>query len=128
VLKNDQQTKMSGKHQSHHEMLESLERELVSPSTRKDSTRINELLADEFTEYGSSGKVFRKSDILSSVETAADYALSNFTFSDLAAGITLVKYKSIVSGQAALRSSIWVQNKGAWQLFHHQATVVPNAT
>ena len=89
---------------------------------------MNELLADEFTEYGSSGKVFHKSDILSSLDTGAEYILSNFTFSDLAQGVTIVKYKSIASGQAALRSSIWVQNNGAWQLMHHQATVAQNAT
>lgn len=119
---------LSGMTQSRHEILESLERELVSPSTRKDWTRMKELLADDFIEYGSSGKVFQKSDVLGSLDTGADYTLSNFTFSDLAEDVTLVKYKSIVSGQTALRSSIWVQIRGAWQLLHHQATVVPNAT
>ena len=88
---------------------------------------MNELLADEFEEYGSSGRIFRKSDILANLTLDIDYELSDFSFSDLALGITLVKYKSATKGQTALRSSVWVQSSGNWRLLHHQATVIPHA-
>lgn len=114
--------------QSHHEILESLEREMVAPGTRNDRGRMGEILAEDFEEYGSSGQHFRKPDVLDSLDTSTDYELSNFSFSDLARGVTLVKYNSLVSGQVSRRSSIWVQRGGQWQLLHHQATVVPNTT
>jgi len=109
-------------------MLEAFERELVCPDTRNDHARIAELLADDFEEYGSSGRVFRKSDVISAADFDTVYALSDFAFTDIAKGVTLVKYKSVVSGQPSLRSSIWVKASGAWQLLHHQATVFPDAT
>lgn len=90
---------------------------------------MDELLADDFEEYGSSGRVFQKSDVLETPCMGAAYVLSDFTFFDLAQGVALVKYTSVVSGQVALRSSIWSQSGGNWQLLHHQATVVvPGAT
>ena len=89
---------------------------------------MDQLIADDFEEYGSSGKVFRKSDILDTSFTSAKCNISNFTFCDLAQGVTLVKYMSANSGRTAMRSSIWVKNGSNWQLLHHQGTVVPNAT
>ena len=86
-----------------------------------------ELLADDFEEYGSSGRVFRKSDVLESVGGAVAYSLSEFTCHDIAQGVTLVKYLSETENSTALRSSLWVQSSGNWQLLHHQATVAPNA-
>jgi len=97
-------------------------------TTRKDAARMDELLADDFVEYVSSGKVLHKSGVLSAPDDGVEYALSDFSFTDFPQVVTLVKYKSVASSQAALRSSIWVQNGGAWWLMHHQATVVPNAT
>jgi GNAT superfamily N-acetyltransferase len=114
----------------HHKNLQSLEIELASPDTRADVSRISELLAEDFAEFGSSGKIIRKSDILAGVGagTFPTYELSDFTFRELAEDITLVKYRSFVSGRRALRSSIWVNNNGNWQLLHHQSTVVPEVT
>ncbi|WP_165787146.1 DUF4440 domain-containing protein [Pseudohalioglobus lutimaris] len=109
-------------------MLEALERDLVSPEIRNDRARMTELLADDFEEYGSSGRVFYKSDVLSAPDFGAAYDLSDFTFTDLAEGVVLVKYKAVVSNQESLRSSIWVKASSSWQLLHHQATVVPSAT
>ena len=88
---------------------------------------MNEVLADDFEEYGSSGKIFRKPDVLAKLDSNIDYTLSEFSFSDLAHGVTLVKYKSESEGKVALRSSVWVQDSGNWRLLHHQATVVPHA-
>jgi hypothetical protein len=109
--------------------IELLELELVNPKIRKDSARLNELIADDFEEFGSSGRVYKKEDVLHYLpqEEFVDYKLSNFSFKELGASCMLVKYQSIVGGKRAYRSSIWVKNSGQWQLVHHQATVVHNA-
>lgn len=110
-----------------YELLKSLELELVDPATRKNPSRLSELLAEEFEEYGSSGTVYRKNDILAHLadEHPACYELSGFSFRDLSPHCILVKYRSVVSGQQALRSSLWISADGHWQLLHHQSTVVP---
>lgn len=88
---------------------------------------MDDLLADNFEEFGSSGRAFRKSDVLDNPYTNDNCDLSNFTFVDLAQRVTLVKYKSAARGRTALRSSIWIKNGSTWQLLHHQGTVVTNA-
>lgn len=109
--------------------IKSLELELVSPDTRKDTARLSELISDDFEELGSSGRVYRKQDILNALpkEDSVNYELSDFTFNELSTGCILVKYRSIVSGKHALRSSIWVNSNGHWQIIHHQSTVEHNA-
>ena len=89
---------------------------------------MDELLDDDFVEYGSSGKVFLKSDVMDASGIGTPYELSDFTFRDLGPEVVLVQYISVVPDQVARRSSIWRKNCDAWQLLHHQATVVPNAT
>lgn len=112
-----------------YELLRKLEIELVQPATRRNVTRFSELIDDGFEEFGSSGKSYRKQDILDLLpkENKAHYKLSNFEFKTLSKDCILVKYKSISNGTTALRSSIWINNSGNWQMLHHQATVVQNA-
>ena len=43
--------------------LKGLEEELLVPTVRK-SPRLEELLADEFIEFGSSGRIYTKNDLV----------------------------------------------------------------
>ena len=106
--------------------IKSLELELVNPDARKDVRRLNELISDEFEEFGSSGVIYRKQDILSFLpqEEPVKYELSDFTFKRLSEGCILVKYRSVISGKHTFRSSIWINDNGSWQMLHHQATVI----
>ena len=108
--------------------IESLEKELVDPQIRKDLGRIHDLLSDEFAEFSSSGKVIRKCDVLESISKpgTTTYLLSDFKFKMLGNAYILVTYQSVTapSQQAAYRSSVWVNEKGRWQMLHHQATVI----
>ena len=42
----------------------SLEKSLLEPAIRSDLTKLNDLLHHEFLEFGSSGQVYNKQDIL----------------------------------------------------------------
>lgn len=111
--------------------IENLERELVDPKIRKDIGRIQERLFDEFVEFGSSGRVILKSDVIADANQSrmSTYQLSDFRFKLLGDSHILVAYSSVVSPsqQVALRSSIWISENGRWQMLHHQATVVPDS-
>lgn len=107
--------------------IESFERELVNPKTRSNAERIAKLLADEFLEFGSSGKVIRKRDVLDAAEKLGTmtFQLDDFNFKMLGESHVLVTYRSVTSSRAiAHRSSIWVKEYGSWKMLHHQSTVV----
>ena len=120
---------LNGKDMEDYSEIKLLELELANPDTRKNLARLNDLISDDFEEYGSSGRVYRKQNVLNALpkEEPTNYELSSFTFYELSKNCILVKYKSIVSGNHALRSSIWVKHNNQWQMLHHQATVVPTA-
>ncbi|MFD2637914.1 nuclear transport factor 2 family protein [Piscibacillus salipiscarius] len=89
-----------------------------------------DLLADDFFEYGSSGNTYNKEDQLAafkgeSHERNVVYQLSNFDMTQLADDVAHVTYKVFneQTEQYSLRSSIWRQCNGKWQMFFHQGTM-----
>lgn len=112
-----------------YDKIRELEIELANSDTRRNTDRLNELIDDSFEEFGSSGRSFRKQDILEILpnEKQVQIEFSEFEFESLSENCVLVKYKSTSNNIVALRSSIWRNNNGKWQVLHHQATKVPGA-
>jgi hypothetical protein len=113
------------------EQLCELEERLLAHSVRKDEEKVSALLADEFCEFGSSGTVYSKVDILDCLrdEEEIRIAMSNFVYRPIAEGVALVTYRSErieADGEviAAVRSSLWVMRDGRWQMVFHQGTRV----
>ena len=108
--------------------LQSLEEELLRPDVRRNSARVAELLADDFREFGASGRIFDKASILRELsdESPARLSLSDFACRQIAPDAVLVTYRSTRSDRAgertALRSSLWLHRDGRWQLLFHQGT------
>jgi hypothetical protein len=111
--------------------LRHLEEQLLQPEVRASTERVAALLADDFVEFGSSGQVFDKSQIMEVLkkETPARRSLSQFESTMLSDNIALVTYRaSRVSKPGAstvhtLRSSIWRLSNGQWQMVFHQGTI-----
>jgi hypothetical protein len=105
--------------------LRALELELINPQVRKNIKRIDELIADEFEEFSSSGKIFLKQDILRHISNESIvYELSDFSFRELSNECVLVKYCAFTEERKTLRSSIWVRYSDQWKMLHHQSTVM----
>jgi hypothetical protein len=109
----------------------SLETALHKREVRNSRARVAALIADDFIEFGRSGGVYNKHDVLSSLEeeqTDIRIEVSDFAVRELAAEVVLVTYKTTVrdvspaSDDAALRSSIWINRDGRWQMTFHQGT------
>jgi hypothetical protein len=112
--------------------LEALERELLQNSTRKNAERISQLLVDGFREFGSSGKIYSRSDIIATLQTESpvDLSLSDFEAVPLTTEISLVTYraeKRTADGTVlhSLRSSIWISDGTQWRILFHQGTLLP---
>jgi hypothetical protein len=84
--------------------LKGLEEELLVPAVRK-STRLTELLADDFIEFGSSGRIYTKSNLVAVPLAEAPVArtTSNFKVTSLAPDFALLTYK--IRDPSALRAS-----------------------
>ena len=95
---------------------------------RRDPQRVAALIADDFREFGTSGRVFDKASILAELatESSAQLSLTNFDCQQLASNIVLVTYRSQRTDAAgtrhALRSSVWTHRDGRWQIVFHQGT------
>jgi hypothetical protein len=49
------------------QLIHQLEQSLLEPSVRQSVTLLNQLIADDFIEFGSSGKIYNKKDIIDSL-------------------------------------------------------------
>ena len=106
-----------------------LESLLHDPSIRADVARLDHLLADEFTEFGSSGRVYSKSEILVELPAQSPMAISmsHFVVRNLSPDVCLATYRARIefedSTTQSLRSSIWIRRSDRWQVIFHQGTV-----
>jgi hypothetical protein len=103
-----------------------LEQTLLQHDARSKIEVLDRLLADDFVEYGSSGRIFNKQVILKRLpsEQTMKMTLSHFEMKLLAPNVvqtTFQLYKHETK-QHSLRSSIWKRNEDHWQMVFHQGT------
>ncbi|MDF2987101.1 MAG: hypothetical protein K0R50_2611 [Eubacterium sp.] len=70
----------------------SLEESLLKPNIRRSSEALADLIADDFIEIGSSGRVYRKKDIIGTLnsEAAGNTTLLDFKVKLLSSEVALV--------------------------------------
>jgi hypothetical protein len=110
--------------------LRQLEELLLRSDVRGSTERVAALLCDDFVEFGSSGRVFDKKQIIEALrnEAPAERSLSDFESTILSDNIVLVTYRATRATSPGeqpvhtLRSSIWRLNNGQWQMVFHQGT------
>ena len=86
------------------------------------------LLSDDFLEFGSSGSVFCKQEVIDALprRPVVQVELADFQVKLLAPTIALAMYSLCPVGSngdaATLRSSIWRLEKSGWRMVFHQGT------
>ncbi len=105
-------------------LIHQLEQSLLDPSVRQSPEQLNTLIADDFFEFGSSGKIYNKQDCIKPDNSPRKFLLSNFNVKELSKDVMLATYKITENDAISLRSSIWVstQRDDKWQLIFHQGT------
>ena len=106
--------------------LRELEECLLLPDVRKSRTLVD-LLADEFVEFGSSGRVYNKADLVSTLqaESPSTQTTSDFKVTELSPEVALLTYRIHLHREPpvyTLRSSLWKLSGGRWRMVFHQAT------
>ncbi|WP_173915345.1 DUF4440 domain-containing protein [Halobacillus sp. Marseille-Q1614] len=107
------------------EQLKKLEESHLNLEVRRSSEELDKILADEFFEFGSSGKIINKNDCINAGVTLDELKLYDFEIHPLARDVVLTTYyiHNKTKKRNSLRSSIWKFQKGRWKLFFHQGTV-----
>lgn len=115
-------------------LLYQLEERLLQPDVRQSAAAVADLLADDFIEFGSSGRIFNKQQIIESLQNEDSNApiarsITDFKTLVLAENVILVTYRIVQhnssSGKSknSLRSSIWTLVDGSWKIVFHQGTL-----
>ncbi|WP_153771181.1 DUF4440 domain-containing protein [Labrenzia sp. CE80] len=110
-----------------------LEEALHRPDVRGSKEALEKLLAIDFVEFGASGSVYARDEIISSlVQEATDepdqLIAKNFSLTTISKDAVLLTYESQRrqndgSMRCVLRSSIWKHNGTDWQMLFHQGTI-----
>src|ERR1700739_2267360 len=111
--------------------LRKLEESLLDTAVRRDRKKMRSMLAENFLEFGSSGRIWNRNSIIEllSQETAfvppaTEVCRAAFLTDD----VTLVTYRTVridpETGEvlSSLRSSIWKNESGTWRMRFHQGT------
>jgi hypothetical protein len=112
------------------EELRKLEEMLWRAETRYDNTLMDKLFAQDFFEFGRSGKRYTRTELMldpaPSTKIDAVLPLKNFKARLLSHNVVQLNYVSEVTNgeetQRANRSSIWSMTDSGWQLRFHQGT------
>jgi hypothetical protein len=107
-----------------------LETSLLKPEIRSSVKDLDLLLADDFLEFGSSGKIYDKKNILERLPkdteiSPVQFVVSDFKVKELGENVVLATFKTDkISPNSVrvttLRASIWKKINENWQMFYHQ--------
>jgi ribonuclease HI len=105
-------------------VVESLERELLRPETRADLGRTGVLLHPDFTEIGTSGRIWTRDAMMMALEDdpGGPTEVELLGADRLGEKAVLLTYRSHTRKGSALRSSLWVLEGSQWRLRFHQGT------
>jgi hypothetical protein len=111
-------------------LLRAHEESLLRPEFRHNRAAVAALLAEDFEEFGTSGRRWSRSQVLDLLESETWEApgLTDFHCQLLAETVALVTYATIRPAaqpnrpSRSERSSIWIQVKDQWKLRFHQGT------
>ena len=97
-----------------------LEDQLLDPAVRASADALDRLVSNDFVEFGSSGRVYTKQDVIAQMLGAPSVtvSLTDFNVLALSPDVALATYRT----PGSLRSSIWRCEGDNWRIVFHQGT------
>ena len=112
-------------------MLFEFEQQLAKAGGKWSAAEAASLIAEDFVEFGASGKVWTKAEIIAAMSEwrPRERIVEDFMVRELSASVCLVTYKLVAAKDSqgssfSLRSSIWRNSTGKWQIVFHHGTNV----
>jgi hypothetical protein len=111
----------------------SLETSLLTPATRCSRAALEQLLAPDFREFASTGRIYSREEIIEAVltESPVHWTIQSFQVHELSDSLALATYTAIrtpgrtTPTSRSIRSSLWQRTDNSWQLLFHQGTPIP---
>ncbi|MGF6156335.1 hypothetical protein M2267_001578 [Ensifer sp. KUDG1] len=113
--------------------IRALEEALHRTEVRRSRTALEELLAEGFVEFGASGTVYHRAEIIDLLlheddEDDGELRAANYRLTAISLDAVLLTYRTHRieadgSERHALRSSTWKWDGTKWQMLFHQGTV-----
>jgi hypothetical protein len=112
------------------EIIFQLESKLQQPDVRKSTEQLKELISDDLIEFGSSGQVYTKKDVLNNLPTSPEikFKMTDFRINILSSDVIQSQFKTEKTNLEtdkktySLRSSLWKNEDGEWKMIFHQGT------
>lgn len=112
--------------------IKELELSLLKPEIRSSRKALDELLADDFVEFGASGNKYTKADILERLPNSlqkVEYKVSDFSVEISSEEVVIATFKTVRTTDGkdrviSQRSSHWRKIDSGWQMFFHEATPI----
>ena len=107
------------------EHLHALEERLLHPDRENDRNDLTSLLAPEFKEFCTSGRIFNIGQLSHALLTTTPRTatMSHFYVTPLSDSSALATYHITTSNSTSHHSSIWVKRNDHWQMLFHQGTI-----
>lgn len=110
------------------------ERALLDPAVRRDRAQVEALLAEDFQEVGSSGRVWDRQTIveLLAAENCTPPTAEEMHYIQITADVALITYRAVRidsntgTRKETLRSSLWIKESDKWRVRFHQGTPASN--
>ena len=108
-------------------LLRELELSLHQTHVRASPEQLDRLLADDFVEFGSSGRVYDKTKIIDALTQdtpGRPPEITDFRVRFISRTIALITYRAARTDPLleTLRASIWRWDDNRWQMTFHQGT------
>jgi len=113
------------------DQIRELEERLLRLEVRGSRQTLDELLGQEFIEFASDGTAYDKTQVIDALQTESPHqrSITEFHLVALAEDVAHATYRITKRGgtskesTVSLRSSIWKERGGRWQLIFHQGTI-----
>jgi len=102
------------------------EKELFTKSFCENDQVVSERLDEDFLEFGQSGEIYHRHEILEYLRNAGDRSIEimDFHVEKLCKSCCIAKYRWENDGKVANRTSIWIRIDNQWKLKFHQGSPV----
>jgi ketosteroid isomerase-like protein len=100
---------------------------LAQPETLRSAAEVERLVSDDFVEFGNSGRVYGKADVLAMIAAhppQAPVPIADLRVVELSADAGLALYSTPQSN----RSSVWRREASGFRIVFHQGTSIPAAS
>lgn len=105
--------------------LYTLEERLLHPDRETNRNNLDTLIASDFKEFCSSGRILNREQTLEALLTSSPHpaTIAFFYVTLLAPEVALATYHATTVLGTTNRSSLWVIRDARWQIQFHQGTI-----